>query len=122
MPRRRPPAARPATGHRGRQRASARAASPISPLPTKGPTHDHQPTPTTAPRGPMRLAGARALVLSGKPTDDGNRVLLRIGAHKFSASPGEAIALATETVAAADELEPHNRPRSHGNVTGNEAQ
>jgi hypothetical protein len=34
--------------------------------------------------------------------------VIRIGPHKFTASRGEAIALATELVAAVDELEPQN--------------
>jgi hypothetical protein len=54
----------------------------------------------------MRLVGARDLIFSAKPTDDGNRVLVRIGAHQFTAGRGEAIQLATEIVAAVEALQP----------------
>jgi hypothetical protein len=39
----------------------------------------------------MRLVGARDLVFSARPTDHGNRVLVRIGAHRFAASRSEAV-------------------------------
>jgi hypothetical protein len=54
----------------------------------------------------MRLIGQRDLVFSARPADDGSRVVVRIGPYRFSASRGEAIALATELVAAVDQLGP----------------
>jgi hypothetical protein len=52
----------------------------------------------------MRLVGVRDLSFSAKPTEDSNRVAIRIGPCRFSASRGEAIQLAAEIVAAVDAL------------------
>jgi hypothetical protein len=56
----------------------------------------------------MKLIGARDLGFSAQPTE-GSRVALRIGSYKFTASRSEAIALATELVAAVDAL-PKGQP------------
>jgi hypothetical protein len=52
----------------------------------------------------MRLVGARDLAFSAKPTEDGHQVLVRIGGHRFTASRGEAVQLASEIVDAVDAL------------------
>jgi hypothetical protein len=54
----------------------------------------------------VRLVGTRDLTFSAKPTDDGNRVTLRVGPHRFTAGRGEAIELARQLVAAVDAIEP----------------
>jgi hypothetical protein len=52
----------------------------------------------------MRFIGERDLGAAAKPTEDGNRVVVRIGPHRFTASRGEAIELARQLVAAVDAL------------------
>jgi hypothetical protein len=52
----------------------------------------------------VRLVGARDLGFAAKPAEEGNRVLMRIGPHRFTASRDEAIALAAEIVRAVDHL------------------
>jgi hypothetical protein len=47
--------------------------------------------------------GVRDLNFSAK-TEDGNRVFVRIGSHRFTASRTEAIELARQLVAAIDAL------------------
>jgi hypothetical protein len=65
----------------------------------------------------MRLVGARDLGFSAKPMEDRTRVLVRIGAHKFTASRGEAIQLANELVTAVDALPEGSPTRLGGNRT-----
>jgi hypothetical protein len=52
----------------------------------------------------MRLVGVRDLSYAAKPVPDSNRVTIRIGPHRFTATRGEAIQFAAEIVAAVDEL------------------
>jgi len=52
----------------------------------------------------VRQPAARDLNFSANPTEDGCRVAIRIGPHRFTAGRSEAIELARQIVAAVDEL------------------
>jgi hypothetical protein len=57
----------------------------------------------------MRFIGERDLGAAAKAVD-GNRVLIRIGAHRFTAAPAECIELARQLVAAVDALKTSSTP------------
>lgn len=52
----------------------------------------------------MRLAPARDLSFTARPTKDSNRVLIALGAYRFTCTKSEAIQLARELVTSVDEL------------------
>jgi hypothetical protein len=58
----------------------------------------------------VRLVGERDLSGTAKAVD-GGRVLIRLGAHRFTAAPAECIDLARQLVAAVDELKNQQHPR-----------
>lgn len=56
----------------------------------------------------MKLVGKSDLGASARLSQDKSRVVIRMGPHAYIAARSEAIALATQIVAAVDALEPHH--------------